>query len=60
MKYLKLGMNRDYYSIAYKRYRNEVLKNNASYFLTGVVVLIIAIVLFRKYRKRRKGVIDDD
>ena len=60
MKYLKLGMNRDYYSIAYKRYRNDVLKHNASYFLTGVVVLIIAIVLFRKYRKRRKGVIDDD
>ena len=60
MKYLKLGMNRDYYSIAYKRYRNNVLKNNISYFLTGAVVLIIAIVLFRKYRKRRKGVIDDD
>ncbi|MCR5428313.1 MAG: gluconolactonase, partial [Lachnospiraceae bacterium] len=60
MKYLKLGMNRDYYSIAYKRYRNNVLKNNISYFLTGAVVLILAIVLFRKYRKRRKGVIDDD
>ncbi|MBO7352644.1 MAG: gluconolactonase, partial [Lachnospiraceae bacterium] len=60
MKYLKLGMNRDYYSIAYKRYRNNVLKNNISYFLTGAVVLILAIVLFRRYRKRRKGVIDDD
>ncbi len=60
MKYLKLGMNRDYYSIAYKRYRNDILKNNASYALTGLVVLIIAIAVFKRIRKRRKGVIDDD
>ncbi len=60
MKYLKLGMNRDYYSIAYKRYRNDVLKKNAGYFLTGVVILIAALLLFKRYRKRRKGVIDDD
>ena len=60
MKYLKLGMERNYYSIAYKRYRNEILTNNASYFLTGIVVLIIAIIAFKKIRKKRKGVIDDD
>ena len=27
MKYLKFGMSRRYYSIAFKRYRDEILKN---------------------------------
>ncbi len=60
MKYLKLGMNRDYYSIAYKRYRNEILKNNASWFLTGVAVLIIAVLVVKKIRKKRKEDDNDD
>ena len=60
MKYLKLGMNRTYYSIAYKRYRNDVLRNNISYVLTGAVILIVVIMLAKKIRKKRKGVIDDD
>ena len=54
MKYLELGMNREYYSIAFKRYRNEILKNNASWFLTGVAVVIIAAVVWNKYKKKRK------
>ena len=60
MKYLKLGMNRTYYSIAYKRYRNDVLRNNISYVLTGAVILIVVIMLTKKIKKKRKGVIDDD
>ena len=52
MKYLKLGMSREYYSIAYKRYRNEILKENLSYVLTGIVV-IVAGVLIIKARKRK-------
>ena len=55
MKYLKLGMNRDYYSIAYRRYRNEMLTKNASYFLTGILVLIIAVVIVKKVVKKKKG-----
>ena len=55
MKYLKLGMNRDYYSIAYRRYRNEMLTKNASYFLTGILVLIVAVVIVKKVVKKKKG-----
>lgn len=55
MKYLKLGMNRDYYSIAYRRYRNEVLVNNASYILTGAVVLIAAGMVWKKMRNKKNG-----
>ena len=60
MKYLKLGMNRDYYSIAYRRYRNGILTENVGFFLTGIVVLIIAIAVFRKVRRKRKGEIADE
>lgn len=42
MDYFKLGMNRVYYSIAFKRYRNEFLKANLQYILTGIVVLGVA------------------
>lgn len=58
MKYLKLGMSKTYYSIAFKRYRNEILKDNLSYIFTGAVVLIIAYNLYgkRKGLKNRGGV----
>lgn len=55
MKYLKLGMNRDYYSIAYRRYRNGKLTDNASYFLTGVLVLIVAWKVVKYIRNKKKG-----
>lgn len=59
MKYLKLGMNRDYYSIAFKRYRSEILRTYMAPVLTGIAVLLIAWWLFRKIRDygvlRRKG-----
>lgn len=55
MKYLELGMNRDYYSIAFRRYRNELLIDNASYFLTGIVVLIVAYQVFKRVRRKKSG-----
>ena len=54
MKYLKLGKSREYYSIAFKRYRNEILKDNAGYFLTGIVVLMVAVKVVKITRKRRQ------
>ncbi len=53
MTYLKRGQSRDYYSVAFKRYRNEVMKDNINYILTGVIVLIIAIVLIVKVIRPR-------
>ncbi len=59
MKYLKIGMNRDYYSIAFKRYRSELLRTYLAPALTGIVVLLVAIWILRKVRDagwiRRKG-----
>jgi len=55
MKYLKLGMDREYYSIAFKRYRNQWLKKNLSYILTGILVLILFEMLRKGIKRRRKG-----
>ncbi|MBO5283587.1 MAG: gluconolactonase, partial [Lachnospiraceae bacterium] len=52
MHYLKLGMNRKYYSIAFKRYRNEILKENLSLIMTVVIVLIVLLIVYKKYLKR--------
>ena len=41
MDYFKLGMDSSYYSVAYKRYRNEFLKQNLQYILTGIVVIAV-------------------
>ena len=45
MECFKTGNNRQYYSIAYKRYRNEILKENLTGYLTAALVLIILRVL---------------
>lgn len=54
MKYLKLGMNREYYSVAFKRYRSEILRQYLGYVLTGFVILIAGIWVFLKIRERRQ------
>jgi DNA-binding beta-propeller fold protein YncE len=55
MKYLRLGQSRTYYSIAYRRYRNEVLKANLPWVLTGVLVLAAALPVTVTLRKRRRA-----
>ncbi len=55
MKYLKLGMNREYYSIAFRRYRNEVIADHLSAVLTVIIVLIVALIVLSKVRKKRKA-----
>lgn len=52
MYYLELGMARNYYSIAFKRYRNQILTENASWVLTGVAVLLLAWFGFKKWKKK--------
>lgn len=51
MEYLKLGMSKQYYSVAYRRYRNEFLVKNLGWILTGAVGLIAAILIIRKLRR---------
>lgn len=49
MEYLELGMNRKYYSIAYKRYRNEILTQNMNVIMTVVIVLIATLIIYNKF-----------
>jgi tetratricopeptide (TPR) repeat protein len=62
MKYFKLAMDREYYSIAFKRYRDEILKENLGIALTILAALVLALAA-RKYalrlRKRRKGDVEN-
>ena len=61
MLYLRRGMNREYYSVAFKRWRNERLRNNISFILSGVVAAAVLVVRWvkavrpavRKKAKRR-------
>ena len=55
MKYLKLGMNRDYYSVAFKRYRSEFLRAYLGQALTAVGVVLIAAWAAVKVRKRHRN-----
>ena len=58
MYYLELGMAREYYSIAYKRYRNEILSQNIGYVLTGVLVLLAGVLVVKVMKKRKKGAVE--
>ncbi len=58
MHYLEIGMARDYYSIAFKRFRNQVLTENLSWILTGILVLVVFWFGFKAYKKKKKG--EDD
>ncbi len=54
MKYLKLGMNREYYSIAFRRYRNQLLEENLSVILSVLAVVIVGLIVFFRIRKKKK------
>lgn len=56
MDYLRRGMSSDYYSIAYRRYRNELLKDNMSYILTGIVLLAGFVAIGKHIYRRKKGI----
>lgn len=53
MKYLKLGMNRKYYSVAWKRYRNEILTKNMNVIMTVIVILIALSIIYKKFFKQQ-------
>lgn len=54
MEYFKLGMDQEYYSIAYKRFRNAFLKRNLGPILT-VISLLVIVFIIGKVIKKRKG-----
>lgn len=54
MYYLKLGNSRDYYSRAYNGYRNLVIKKNAGWFITLLILIAIAL-FYSEYRYNKKN-----
>lgn len=52
MECFRIGKSRQYYSIAYKRYRNELLKENMGTILTTLIVLIILWMIWSKFGKK--------
>jgi tetratricopeptide (TPR) repeat protein len=61
MSYFQKAKNRHYYSISYKRFRNDLLKRNLRYWFTGAAVIALGYLLLRKgtkmwrVRYERKG-----
>ena len=51
-------MDKKYYSVAFKRYRNEVLKDNLNNIMTGIciiIVIVIGVKAYKKYKFKGKG-----
>ena len=53
MRCFKIGNNKQYYSIAWKRYRNEILKDHLNAILTLVIVLAVLLVVWKKVLKKK-------
>ena len=54
LQYLELGMNRTYFSIAFRRFRNDVLKDHLGWILTTSIILLAVWVVIKKVAKRGK------
>ncbi|MDQ0170699.1 NHL repeat-containing protein [Paenibacillus tundrae] len=55
--YFELGMDRKSYSVAFKRHRREVMKENFGTFLTVAIVAVFVLILVRlavKWKRRRQ------
>lgn len=51
MKYLEIGMNRKYYSVAWKRYRNEMLTQYMNVIMSAIIAVIVLLIVYRKLIK---------
>lgn len=51
MRYFELGHNAEYYSDAFKQYRNDLLKDNFGILMTGIVVIVVAGVALTVSKK---------
>jgi len=54
MEYFRLGMQREYYSLAFKRYRREVMQAHFGVFMTAASTLAAAWLAFRIVKTWRR------
>lgn len=50
--YLSRGRDRDYYSIAYRRYRNEIMESNFNLIMTTIFVGVLLVMVYRYLHKK--------
>ena len=60
MEYFKLGYDRNYYSNAYKLYRDSVIKANFAWVFIVLVVIIVGSVVTKKIIKKKKGIVEEE
>jgi len=60
MRYLELGMDKAHYAIAFKRHRNDVLKDNINWMLTALILVIVGYIALRAVIRRKKGQIKEE
>lgn len=53
MEYFKIGFDVDYYSKAYKLYRDDKIKKYFPYAMTGIVVLVVVLIVYKIYKSIR-------
>ena len=56
----KLGYDRLYYGKAYKQYRDSIIKKNFAWVAITLFVLIVGIAIFKKVRKKKLGIKDEE
>lgn len=52
VEYLSRGRDRNYYSIAYRRYRNEIMQDNFNLIMTVIVAGVVLYMIYRYLNKR--------
>ena len=60
MKYLRLGYAKAYYSVAFKRFRNGILRANANYILTGLLTVIVILIAVKKMKTKKEAVREEE
>ena len=60
MEYLELGKDRAHYAIAFKRYRNDWLKDNINWMLTSLIIAIVGYITLRAFMRRKRGEIKEE
>lgn len=55
MKYFELGNDRIWHGKAFDEYRNQLINNSFGAMMTVLLLLVIALVIFLSYKKRRKS-----